>query len=333
MTNSYPLLSEKGAYAPSAVYEQSDIQMIVQYALERGIRVVPEFDVPGHSYSWGMGYPQLVATCPDYAANINNIPLDPTQNFTYTVLEAVFGEMVQLFTDNYWHVGGDELVTDCWLEDQQIVQWMKDNNVQNTIQLWQIFETEITNFLASKGRSIVAWEEVFVNGINIPAGSIIEVWEDFETLQSVVDAGHYALMSSAFYLDKQVPVPNEYFYEWLDTWESMYMADPYNNITSNQHLILGGEACMWAEQVDSLSIEERVWPRGNSFSLLSIVGIASLPTLHFFFEPAAAVGERLWSAQDVTNISFATTRLNSFRCTSLARRGIRKSSYPILFQH
>eukprot|EP01102_Stenamoeba_stenopodia_P017174 TRINITY_DN6117_c0_g1_i1.p1 TRINITY_DN6117_c0_g1~~TRINITY_DN6117_c0_g1_i1.p1 ORF type:complete len:557 (-),score=123.15 TRINITY_DN6117_c0_g1_i1:93-1682(-) len=301
VSTAYPLLSEKGAYAPSAVYTPQDVQMIVQYALARGIRVVPEFDVPGHSYSWGFGYPELVAVCPYFAENINNIPLDPTKDFTYQVVEGVFGEMSAAFIDSHFHIGGDELVLDCWAEDANITQWMKQNNVATLTDLWQYFETKVTNFLTAQNKTIVTWQEVFNNGINVPPQTIFQVWEDFTTLQEVVNAGHYALMSSPYYLDKQVPVAGSYWYEWLDTWISMYQVDPAANITNNAELILGGEAAMWSEQVDSLSIDERIWPR------------------------ASAVGERLWSPVDVTNVTDATLRLNQFRCGSLARRGIASS--------
>jgi len=304
-STSYPFLSQYGAYHPTAaIYTADNITAVVQYAYSRGIRVIPEFDGPGHSYSWGMGYPELVAVCPYYAANINNIPLDPTKNFTYEVVKAVFTQISELFADNYFHVGGDELVLNCWSQDENITLWMEQNNIPNTIALWQYFETHVVNFLQAQGKTLVVWQEIFDNGISVPKDTIVEVWQDFDTLQSVVNAGYSALMSSPYYLDKQIPVPNSFQYEWLNTWIEMYQIDPAANITSNAELILGGEACMWGEQVDQLSIDERIWPR------------------------AAAVAEKFWSPVTVTNITSATSRLNTFRCHSLARRYIPSS--PIM---
>ena len=84
---------------------------------------MPEFDVPGHSASWGAGYPQLIVECPDWDANIDNIPLDVTQEFTYTVLNGFLGEMASLFSENFMHLGGDEVVTQCYTDNSTIVQW------------------------------------------------------------------------------------------------------------------------------------------------------------------------------------------------------------------
>lgn len=66
-----------GAYSPEATYSHADVQQVVLYGLYRGVRVVPEFDTPGHSNSWGAGYPTTTAKCPGWSQNINNVPLNP----------------------------------------------------------------------------------------------------------------------------------------------------------------------------------------------------------------------------------------------------------------
>lgn len=128
------------------VYTTEDIQQIVKYALYRGIRVVPEFDVPGHAASWGKGkssnviallqelifvtaFPNATVDCPDYAANINNIPLDPTQQFTYTLLAGFLSDMNQVFPDSYLHLGGDEVVFGCWQENTAVTVYRSLTNL------------------------------------------------------------------------------------------------------------------------------------------------------------------------------------------------------------
>ena len=304
VSSSFPRLSQ-GAYAPAATFSHADVSDVVQYAKARGVRVVAEFDIPGHAASWGVGYPNLTAVCPSsLAGNINNVPLDPTQPFTYQVLAGLFGEMTQqgLFTDQYLHVGGDELVTSCWTQDPAIAAWMKANGMTTGTQLEQFFETKLMGILAGLGKTPVFWQEVFQAGITgLPSDSIFEVWKDHPTLQSVITSGYRGIYAAGNYLDQQIPNPNQTWYEWVDTWKNFYANDPYTGINASPSQlanIIGGEAAMWGEQVDSVNFDSRVWPR------------------------ASAVAERLWSDRSVNDVTTATPRLAAFRCTSLAQRGI-----------
>jgi hexosaminidase len=142
---SFPIVSQrfpfltKGAYAPNAIYTAADITGIIEYGRQRGVRVIAEFDVPGHAAAWGVGDPSLVVTCPKYSRNINNIPLDVTKQHTYDVLNGFLNEMVTLFTDQYIHLGGDEVVYGCWLDNQGVLDYMKQHGIQSATQLYQMF--------------------------------------------------------------------------------------------------------------------------------------------------------------------------------------------------
>eukprot|EP00456_Euglypha_rotunda_P079822 TRINITY_DN7695_c0_g1_i1.p1 TRINITY_DN7695_c0_g1~~TRINITY_DN7695_c0_g1_i1.p1 ORF type:complete len:232 (+),score=35.28 TRINITY_DN7695_c0_g1_i1:85-696(+) len=140
--NSYPNLSQAGAYDPTlAIYSQSVIANIVNYGYQRGIRVVPEFDIPGHAYSWGFGYPQVRCQCPsNLASNINNYPLDPSNDLTLQMVDAVIGEMAKLFTDQTFHLGGDEVVESCWTQNANVSDWMKSQGYTTGLQVFQYFE-------------------------------------------------------------------------------------------------------------------------------------------------------------------------------------------------
>jgi hexosaminidase len=98
----------QGAYSPSLRYQSSDVLELVAYATQRGVRVIPEFDTPGHSYSWGIGYP-ITASCPDWSKNVNNVPLNPAHQQTFQIVEQFFDEMMSLFSDSFFHQGGDEV--------------------------------------------------------------------------------------------------------------------------------------------------------------------------------------------------------------------------------
>jgi hexosaminidase len=293
----YPLLAQKGAYSPRATYSPQDVLDIVNYAHQRGVRILPEFDIPGHAASWGKGY-NITVYCPHWNSNINNIPLDPSNPQTFEILDGFLTEMAGRFADDFFHVGGDEVEFVCWEDNPQLMQWAKNNGFTTSVQIEQYFETKLQKIIAKTNKTMVCWQELFNNGISLPADTVIEVWKDARTLQQVINGGHRAVAAFAYYLDKQMPNPNSTHYEWVDTWQDFYNADPFNGITgNNKNLILGGEACMFAEQVDATNFDSRVWPR------------------------ACGVAERLWSAQSVTDIADATSRLIAFRCR-LAQRGI-----------
>jgi len=294
----YPDLAEAGAWAPEAVYTTEDIEGIVQYGLYRGVRVVPEFDIPGHAASWGLAYPNLTVTCPDYAANINNIPLEPTQEFTLPGVAGFLGEMRKVFTDDFLHLGGDEVVFGCWQENAAVTSWMQQHNIPTVTALESYFEQNVYKIANSLNRTMIVWQEIFNNGVVPSKDVIVQVWKnDGITGNQVVSAGYKAIFSFAWYLDQQIPDPPSTHYEWVDTWQDFYLADPYKGITGDTSLIQGGEACMWAEQVDSTNYDSRVWPR------------------------TCGVSERLWSPQSVNSVALAIPRLVAFRCR-LAQRNI-----------
>jgi len=296
LTKTYPEVAQKGAYTPSVVYNPEDMTEIVEYARLRGIRVVLEIDMPGHSASWSKAFPNMTAYCPGYMGNINNIPLNPTTDFTYDVLKNIFKELVNYFPDNYLHTGGDELILGCWSSDASIAAWLKMRNMTTT-QLEQYFETNLDAILQPLKKTKIVWQEVYSNGISLPPNTIVQVWKDSATVQKVVNSGLRALISFPWYLDKQVPDPPSVHYGWVDTWQDFYNFEPYTNITSNVSRILGGEPAMWGEQVDGVNFDSRVWPR------------------------ACGPAERLWSPQSVHNVTDAISRLILHRCR-LAQRGI-----------
>ncbi|KYQ88618.1 beta-N-acetylhexosaminidase [Tieghemostelium lacteum] len=294
VSSTYPQLTD-AAYAPSAVYSHSEIQQVVAYAKTYGIRVVPEFDIPGHAASWGVGYPDVVATCPAYAGNVNNIPLDISNPATYTFIENLFTEIVPLFPDQYFHTGGDEVVLQCWSDDPAIQSWMTKNGY-NTVTAEQYFESQLDTILQKLNRTKLIWNDPIDNGCDIIKSAIVQVWNSDTDSQTILDDGYKILVSFDWYLDKQDPT-GDIHYEWQDTWQDFYNADPYNNISSHTQNILGGEATMWSEQVSHVNWDVRVWPR------------------------TIGIGERLWSDQSINSVDDALPRIELYSC-DLSRRGI-----------
>lgn len=309
----FPLLSQKGSYADHLTYSTSDLRDIVKYATDRGIRVVPELDMPGHAYSWGFGYPELIVKC--NSVNVNNFPLDPTSEFVYEVIDGIIEEFREVFPDAHIHFGADELAKFCWRDDPAIQEWMKKENMTTVDDLWGYFQDRLQKIYTaekySNTRKIIPvfWQEIVTSlktdKFTLSKDSVVTAWNsDAASIKEITDKGYRALFNEAWYLDKQKPYSKAKNH-WLfyDTWEDMYLAEPTEQVDPEKaHQILGGEACMWGEQIDIHSIESRIWPR------------------------TSAAAERLWSAKEVNDINPAMVRIIHHACYHLARKGVRSNT-------
>jgi hexosaminidase len=270
---------------------QEDISDVVEYARQRGIRVVVEFDIPGHAQSWCVGYPEV---CPSAECTT---PLDVSAPHTYELMNSVFAEATGnvsgggLFPDNYFHVGGDEVNTTCWSSTPHIASWLASKNLTAEQGYLYIVE-QAHGMVHAQGRQPINWEEVFNHfGSALDPSTIIQIWLDHATLARVVAAGYRGILSNSdgWYLAARLDVP----------WQSFYLNEPFENITdpTQQSLVLGGEVCEWGETVDTSDLFNTVWPR------------------------SAAAAERLWSPADLIDLDAALIRLERFRCL-LNSRGI-----------
>jgi len=264
-TQSFPELARKGAFHPHLIYTPDQVHTVVQEAYWRGIRVIPEIDMPGHTAAIYKSHPEVMSHCPHPFGYLIN----PTIPDTYHFLDTLYGDLNKVFVDEYVHVGGDEVQGSepCWLHDPKIAQWMQRHHMHNnTGQLYDYFETRLLNdIVVSKYHKIpIVWQEVFNRNLTIPPNTIIDVWKGFDkyTIQNATQQNHPVILSGCWYLDH------------LDqTWEHFYAYHPRNFTGTEKmhHLLWGGHASMWGEHVDASNFMSRVWPR------------------------ASAVAERLWS--------------------------------------
>lgn len=151
-----------------SVYTPDMVRAVVQYATQRGVRVVPEVDMPGHGYSWGLSEAlrSVTTSCPRYTdelGHIDDVPLDPTARLTYEVVLGLLQELAGLFPDRFMHLGGDEVKYGCWNESASIVSWMQQHGLAGDFRaLEQLFFAEVGGFATVQlGRKLVAWEEAF----------------------------------------------------------------------------------------------------------------------------------------------------------------------------
>uniref|UniRef100_A0A673UCQ2 Beta-hexosaminidase n=1 Tax=Suricata suricatta TaxID=37032 RepID=A0A673UCQ2_SURSU len=296
---SFPELTRKGSYNPvTHVYTAQDVKEVIEYARLRGIRVLAEFDTPGHTLSWGPGFPGLLTPCYSGSRPSGTFgPVNPILNTTYEFMSTFFLEVTSVFPDFYLHLGGDEVDFTCWRSNPDIQAFMKKKGFGNDFkQLESFYIQTLLNIVSGYGKGYVVWQEVFDNKVKVPPDTIIHVWREevpvnyMKELELVTRAGLRTLLSAPWYLNHITYGPD---------WTDIYMVEPlaFEGSTQQKALVIGGEACMWGEYVDSTNLVPRLWPR------------------------AGAVAERLWSNESVTNLDFASKRLTQFRC-ELLRRGV-----------
>ncbi|NIM90957.1 MAG: family 20 glycosylhydrolase, partial [Candidatus Aminicenantes bacterium] len=300
-SKNFPKLHEMGS--DGNYYTQEQIKEILGYARDRGIRVVPEFDMPGHSTSWFVGYPGLASIQGLYSIErywgIHDPCMDPTREEVYTFLDFFLGEMTKLFPDEYFHIGGDEVNGAHWNTNPSIAAFKRKNNMKDNHDLQAYFNQRIQAILKKHGKKMVGWDEIFHP--DLPQDIVVQSWRGQESLAKSARQGYMGILSHGYYLDHILSASQH------------YQVDPLGKEAANLNpeervRILGGEACMWAEYVTPENIDSRIWPR------------------------TACIAERFWSPQEVQDVEDMYRRLEVIS-QGLEQLGItHRSSYPKMLE-
>ncbi len=207
----FPKLHEIGSNG--FYYTQAEIKEIVDFAAARGIRIVPEFDIPGHSKSWQIAYPELSTV--DYQQQFGRTanemffpPMDPGSDTVYAFLDKFIGEMSALFPDPYFHIGGDEVDAKFWEEDPSVRQFMNANNLKDAHDLQAFFNKRVKQLLDKHGKKLVGWQEI----LNPELGTdiVVQAWSNHKSLFEAVQSGTYAILSNGWYLDHKLHAQSYY---------------------------------------------------------------------------------------------------------------------------
>jgi hexosaminidase len=280
-SKTFPMLQEKGS--DGLYYTQDQVRAVIEYAHDRGIRVVPEFDMPGHATSWFVGYPALASGSGPYHIErhwgVFDPAMDPARESTYQFLDEFLGEMTALFPDAYFHIGGDECNGKEWDANPSVKRYMQVHHIADNAALQAYFTSRVQKLVTEHHKITVGWDEVLQP--DTPKDVVIQSWRGQESLAQAAQRGYRGILSAGYYVDLNQSAADHYAVDPLSNGKIVLSPKQTANI-------LGGEATMWTEYVTPETIDGRIWPR------------------------TAAIAERLWSAQNAKDGGSMYERLDIF---------------------
>jgi hexosaminidase len=275
----FPKLDQMGS--DGLYYTQDEIRGLITYARERGIRVVPEFDLPGHSTAWFVGHPEFASAPGPFTIErrwgVFDPAFDPTNEKVYKFLDEFIGEMAKLFPDHFFHVGGDEVNGKQWDANPKIQEFIRAHDLKGNAGLQLYFNKKLQGIVSKHGKSMVGWDEVL--DPTLPKDIVIQSWRGQASLAEAARQGYRGILSNGYYLDLGWSAARHYAVDPMGDAASSLSAE-------EKQRILGGESCMWSEYVNAENIDSRIWPRN------------------------AAIAERLWSPQEVRDPASMYARMH-----------------------
>ena len=280
-------------------YTQAEIREIVAYAADRGILVVPEFDVPGHTRAIIEAYPEigLRPVKPSAFAGPPDAALNPALPATYRFLDGLIAEMAALFPGPYFHIGGDEVSDAVWADSADVKALMAREKLATKKDVEGYFARRVIAMVRKAGKTAIGWEEVTEAGV--PKDTVVQAWQTSNATVAAVSRGHRTIASAGYYLDLLMPADFHYAIDPLDPSAAGFtpeeaergrklspimakvltdalVAKPLPPLTPEQEkLVVGAETALWSELVTDEMVDARLWPR------------------------AAALAERFWSPESV----------------------------------
>ncbi len=275
-----PYLCGNGSFSPLERYSKSDVAGLVKFAADYGIRVVMELDLPGHTSSWCRGYPEICTA--------NKRIISPVRGETFDFIDGLLEELVDLAPDSFFHIGGDEVRTSLWDQDEETRNWMNENNMTSK-DVYLNFVRHAQKKLTSLGRRPVGWSEIWDSfGTALDSNVVLHKWRSQDSLKDMTLNKYNVLWSDSesWYLD-----------HLMDNTTKRYLADPCEGLGDDLcKYVSGGGGAMWGEFVDGSVLFNTIYP-----------GLT-------------AIAEKLWSPVSQTgDLENAISRLHRFRCVLLLR--------------
>lgn len=290
-------------------YSRRELAELIDHAADRGIRVVPEIDVPGHTTCW------LVAR-PDWGTGtatatrrfgVHEACLDPTSEAVYADLAGLLGEVAEVFPDEFLHLGGDEVHPAWWSASSRVQAFMSEHGLAGIPDLQAHFNARVAAAVSALGKRPMGWDEVV--HADLPDDVVVQSWRGATARDRALGAGHDCVASSGYYLDLFYPADVHYRFDpeadeaELIALEDGQLDDPrFEHVAAGMRWteqwreaagpsglgrgsVLGAEACLWGELVTEELLDIRLWSR--------------LP----------AIAERFWSPASVDDVQSLYRRL------------------------
>ena len=291
-------------------YTQAELRDLVAYAADRGIRVIPEFDVPGHSRAIVQAYPELGVEGKKGPLGTADVALNPAAPATYRFLDALVGEMAPLFPDPVFHVGGDEVAKGVWDGDAGVRALMTREKLADSRAVEAYFARRVQQIVRRHGKTMMGWEEIAARP-GIASDAIVQAWQTSNVTADVTARGYRTVVSAGYYLDLLMPASFHYAFDPSDTatagftpecaaglrklspFLASYVGDaliafPRPPLSAEQEKrVLGGEAPLWSPTTTDEMTDHVLWPR------------------------AAALAERFWSPKAVRDPADMYRRLET----------------------
>ncbi|CAH8853293.1 unnamed protein product, partial [Trichobilharzia szidati] len=285
-----------GAYHPQkCTYDEIEVSDLLEYARLRGVRIIPEFNTPAHTLSWGKAFPDLLTKCYQDSKPTGQLgPMNPVNDSTFEFLKNLFTEVTSRFHDNYIHLGGDDIDFACWISNPEIVEFMQKMGFpHNSSQLLNYYVSKVVDIVKSvtdRNPSItpILYQDVLEYGYQGDKNTVIHAWQRFswkEYARKATGKKFNVIVSGGWDLTQ---LHNEY--DWIEYYE--HDIREFGGSDEQVSLVIGGEATIWGRRVDETIMITLAWPRG------------------------AAVAERLWSPIPDTKEEFSQ-RIGELRCRML----------------
>eukprot|EP00347_Sterkiella_histriomuscorum_P013570 403364209 len=277
--DSFPNISKNGAFSADKVYTKTNVQGIVSYALTLGLRVIPEFDNPGHTRAIAMD-PEFrdIMRCwsKDWSSTVPGAyriqgmrtgVLDPTYDQTFDLIKGIFTDLNSLFPDNMLMLGGDEVLTSCYNENPKLQDFMTKNNIKDLQGVFQYHLEKSRGILKTVNSNKVAlyWSNEDTLYLKHNPDDVLLWWgqsKNLDQLKATYPQNKFVMVvGDAYYLD--CGRGNKYgANSWCDpfkTWWYIYQFEPTDYL--NDGSVIGGQVASWSEQISDYNLLATIWPR------------------------------------------------------------------------
>ncbi len=270
----YPRLTEVGAWRMEhgkkygGFYTQAEVREVVAYAAERHVAVVPEIEMPGHAAAALAAYPEYgcqgrpLPVPPDYG--VFRDVFCPGKDGTIAFLENVLAEVCDLFPSPYIHIGGDECPKDHWRACPDCRRRIREEGLKDEAELQGWFTRRMEEFLRSRGRKMIGWDEILEGGVTRTA--VVQSWRGMAGAAAAARLGNPVISSPwdpVYLLCPQVPEEVRSNFTTLNSLDKVYAFDPAPPAPESGRpaTVMGGEGCLWSEWTFEFEVDAQVFPR------------------------------------------------------------------------